>query len=320
MNPIGGYFSLELGGGKQYHANAIYLNSARNCLEYILIARQYSTIHIPYYTCDSILQPINRLGIPSKFYHIDENFEIKEDFELKQNECLLYTNYFGLKQEYVKSLSRHYGKKLIVDNSQAFYAEAISRTDTFYSPRKFFGVPDGGILISDASYDGYLEKDTSYNRMSHLLKRIENGAESAYPDFKHNEAALDNSGMAYMSELTKRILGSIDYEHTAKVRKENFDFLHSGLKARNVLNFDFDDNYVPMVYPYYCDEEKLRNKLIENKIFVATYWPNVFEWCNEDEIEYKLARNIIPLPIDQRYGIEEMKRIVALVNDFYRGI
>ena len=64
---------------------------------------------------------------------------------------------------------------------------------------------------------------------------------------------------------------------------------------------------VPMVYPYYVKNgAELRNRLIENKIFVARYWPNVSEWARMDSIEYSLTLNLLPLPVDQRYGNEEM--------------
>ena len=33
---IGGYFELELRNGAYYHKDAIRLNTARNCFEYIL--------------------------------------------------------------------------------------------------------------------------------------------------------------------------------------------------------------------------------------------------------------------------------------------
>jgi hypothetical protein len=34
MQPIGGYFELELRKGKEYHTDAIRLNTGRNALEY----------------------------------------------------------------------------------------------------------------------------------------------------------------------------------------------------------------------------------------------------------------------------------------------
>lgn len=45
------------------------------------------------------------------------------------------------------------------------------------------------------------------------------------------------------------------------------------------------------------------------------YWPNVLEWCDENDIEYKLMKNVLPLPCDQRYGEEDMNKIYELINE-----
>lgn len=71
-----------------------------------------------------------------------------------------------------------------------------------------------------------------------------------------------------------------------------------------------------MVYPYLTNDVTLRKRLIANKIYVATYWPNVFDWCNESDVEYQMAKNIIPLPIDQRYGVADMDIIVNTIIEY----
>ena len=71
-----------------------------------------------------------------------------------------------------------------------------------------------------------------------------------------------------------------------------------------------------MVYPYAVSNgQELRKRLIENKVFVAKYWPNVLP-CKGFELEVSLANNVMALPIDQRYGVEDMERIVSIINEF----
>lgn len=69
-----------------------------------------------------------------------------------------------------------------------------------------------------------------------------------------------------------------------------------------------------MIYPYWSDDDSLRKKFIEHRTYVATYWPNVVEWCCENDIEYKLTKYMLPLPCDQRYGEEDMERIITLIK------
>ena len=165
MKPIGGYFSLELSRGESYHQGAIDLNTGRNCLEYILKCRGYRKVYIPYYTCDVVLEPFKKLGVPYEYYHVNIHLEIRDEVVLKEGEALLYTNYYGLKQRYTEKLAQHYGNRLIVDNTQAFYANSIKGIDTFYTCRKFFGVTDGAILYTDKILTEEYSVDESYSRM-----------------------------------------------------------------------------------------------------------------------------------------------------------
>lgn len=315
MDAIGGYFELELRKGEHFHKQAFRFNSARNCFEYILLARKYTKIYIPYYTCEVMLQPLQKYGISYEFYSINDCLEPIELPKIHSNEALLYTNYYGLKQSYVEFLAGIYGNQLIVDNAQAFFAPRVDGIDTFYSPRKFFGVPDGGYLYTDAILQHNFVADKSYHRMQHLLLRIEEGAENGYSLFRKADESLDNQPIHKMSYLTERLLQNVDYSYIRKKRKENFLFLQHSLSESNKLVIKEDDDSVPMIYPYLTVNVQLKKKLIDKRIFVATYWPNVEKWCNADSIECFLARNLIAIPIDQRYGVREMSKILDLIND-----
>ena len=314
MDAIGGYFSLELPQREEYHKNAIRLNTGRNCLEYILRVRGYKKVYVPYYTCEAVMEPINKLGIPYEFYHIDVHFEIRDRFTLKEGDALLYTNYFGLKQRYVEQLAVKIGSRLIVDNTQAFYAKPIPGIDTFYTCRKFFGVPDGAYLYCDKKLDEGIEQDYSYDRVSHLVKRIDLSAEDGFKDFRRVDDGLDNQPIRNMSKLTQRMMQGIDYEAAAQRRRANFQIFHIALGKENNLELHLDEDAVPMVYPYLVSVESMRGRLIDNKIFVARYWPNVLEWTTNDSIDYMLAYQMQPLPIDQRYGVDDMNRIISIVK------
>ena len=123
---------------------------------------------ITYFTCDVVLSPFHKLYIHYSFYSINSQLEFNEQIKLEENDYLLIHNYFGIKDSYIKQLEDIYKDKLIVDNSQALYAEKIPGINTFYSPRKFVGVPDGGIAFSNYNIDiNQFEIDQSFDRCSH---------------------------------------------------------------------------------------------------------------------------------------------------------
>jgi hypothetical protein len=316
MNPIGGYFELELRDGKEYYQNAFRLNTGRNALELILRIRQYKKVFIPYYTCSVLLEPFKKLKVKYEFYSIDEEFEPLFNFDrVNKNEGFLYTNYFGLKSTFISHLSQ-YCKNLIIDNSQAFFCKPEPAIDTFYSPRKYFGLSDGAYLFTNAKINYKFEKDISIYRFSHLIGRIENSAEESYSLFVQNDNSLVGLPIKLMSNLTHTLLKSIDYKAIAKIRRNNFNQLHSALDSLNVLKINTAESAVPMVYPFLTRKKGFRNYLIKNKIYVAQYWPNVLEWCKEESIENKLAQSLLNLPIDQRYSKHQMQTIIELILNY----
>lgn len=322
MKPIGGYFSLETNAGQEYHCNALRFNAGRYALEFILITRKYRKIYLPYYICDSVMEPIRQLGIEYDFYHINNQLEPAVSLQPKDDEVVLYVNYFGLKDSFAETFCYNYSNT-ILDFTQAFYCHPGNKynnrdlkCDTFYSCRKYFGVPDGAYLYTDAESSVYekISQDESFERMTFLTKRIDRSPQEAYPDFHANDEAIGDAGMLRMSRLTESILSGIDYTAKANRRIHNFYMLNDALNKTNNLKLHLDYGTVPLVYPYYVkDGARLRQHLIDHQVFCARYWPNVMDWCQPCDLEYQLAENLVCLPIDQRYDDSDMERILKFL-------
>ena len=315
MREVGGYFELELENkGSFIHDDGVLVNTGRNALELILSNLPNNPkVYIPKYTCEVILEPFQKLGIQYSFYSVNFQLEIADEIVLEQNDYLLYTNYFGVKDNYVKFLVSQYPNQIIIDNAQALFIEPTAMC--FYSPRKYVGIPDGGIAYMDKSIDvAEYEQDRSFDRCLHLLKRIDLDSRAGYADFKYNSSLLKNQPIRKMSRLTQALLSAIDFEKVRSKRRENFAALHSLLGSSNKLELDSLESIAcPMVYPYMTDDYSLRQRLINSCFFVATYWPNVGECCGCESREFQLSQAIIPLPIDQRYTKEDLIGILKLL-------
>lgn len=320
MQPIGGYFELaDREEGKGFpHSEGILLNTGRNALEYILLSiGDVKCVYLPYYTCEVILEPLKKLNIPWVFYHINSRFEMVEDIQPKAGEYIIANNYFGIKDAYIQTLAEKYGNHLIVDCAQAFFATPISGIKSFYSTRKYVGVADGGVAYGvDGKYSLLYDEDDSALHDSHLRIRKEKGAETGFHDYQKNESSLDNQPIRLMSRNTRDILWHIDYDKVQTRRRANFLYLHEALKERNFLTLpDLDSFACPMVYPFMTRINRdLRRELIKQKVFVAKYWSNVHQ-INSYELEYGLTERVVPLPIDQRYGGDEMNRIIEIIRN-----
>ncbi|MHA1226673.1 MAG: hypothetical protein ACTSPV_08035 [Candidatus Hodarchaeales archaeon] len=319
VKEIGGYFQMELPRGKEYHNNAISLNSGRNCLLYILKAYNIQKIYYPYFSCESMLRVIKKYlpNVKIRFYHIDATFKPIINYPLETGFWLLYINYYGICSELMSS----FGQRTIIDNSQSFFTNPILNQPTFYSPRKFFGVPDGGYLYSTKKIPEELDRDVSYQRTSHLLKRIDLSSSQGYKDFLAAETLIDEQPILRMSRLTQRLLSAIDYDAVIMIRRNNFFHLHNSLSDLNELlghlsKFQNLNNFVPFVYPLkIVNGNLLRQRLIDHNIFIPKYWPPELLTTNKlSSIEYEFVENVVSLPIDQRYNLEDMERVLNLIN------
>lgn len=315
QHEIGGYFGLEPGRhGNNPHAVARGLNSARNCLLYVLLARRSARLYLPAYLCDSMLEPLRQAAVEHEFYNVDAGLEIDAPPRLGRDEYLLYVNYFGVKGEYSRRLAARYGPALIVDNSQALYAPPADCAATLYSPRKFCGVSDGGYLYSDASLGAALERDVSYDSVRHLAGRVDFGATPFYADFRASDRRLRGRPLRRMSALTEALLNGIDHAHARQARQRNFLQLHAVLGPVNRLCIDAAGIDGPMVYPFVADDPSLRQRLIARKVYVATYWQEVSQREQASALEKALVEQLVALPIDQRYGPEEMQFVLDLIE------
>ena len=202
---------------------------------------------------------------------------------------------------------------IIMDNTQAFFQKPIFGIDTIYSCRKFFGVPDGAYLSTDTFLEEDIEFDLSKNRMEHILGRFEGQASDYYINFQKNDEAFKELPLRKMSNLTRNILGAIDYEKVRVARNSNFNYLHEKLNYKNILNIKVPDG--AFAYPYYNKNGiETRKKLAEKKIYIPTLWSNVLSKNDKSSIEYDYAANILSLPCDQRYGIKEMEYLYEILT------
>ena len=310
MKEIGGYFGLESFGGREYHEDLIALNNGRNALLYLLKARKIQKLYIPWFLCDSVSNLCDRYHYDYDYYAIDRDFMPVFTGKLSPGEYLYVVNFYGqLSNETARQLKAQHGN-IIFDNIHAFYQKPVDGIDTIYSCRKFFGVPDGGYLSTDAILEEELPMDVSKDRMKHVLGRFEGSASDYYGDFKANDHSFGELELRRMSALTHNLLRAVDYESVCRRRNENYAVLDAVLGRINSLPLQAPDG--PYAYPFYCrNGMEIKKKLAGKGIFVATLWPNVLgmDGC----LEKDFAENILPLPCDQRYDGTDMKRIIGEV-------
>lgn len=305
---IGGYFGLDLPCYADLYPEALKFQSGRAAIRAMLESAGIERVMLPAYVCDSVIKAVVDSGAMVETYTLNESLYPKDlPRRLPERCALLYVNYFGLCQKNISRLLVEIpGDRLIIDNSQALFAEHEDVLATIYSPRKFAGVPDGGLLRVSPTLNVALpmeEDKASIERMRSLLVRMAYSAREGYADFQKIAISLKDTTPLAMSRLTQRLMKSIPWDQMAERRRENFMVMAQKLDALNDMHWKLGEHDVPMCYPLTLrgrQIEKIKAKLVARNIFVPVYWKDALPRIAPDSIEVVLTNETLFLPIDQR--------------------
>lgn len=313
MREYGGYIELDTYRLPMLHEGAVALDCGRNCLAYLFGTRKIKKLMLPYYMCDSVLNVCRRYGVEMSFYHINESFA-PEEVSLPGDTWLYVMNYYGqLKREQLAELKSKY-KRVIFDNAQAYFDEPLDGTDTLYTCRKFFGVPDGAFLYTDTLSDEEYPLDESFERMHFLLGRYERSASEFYQEYSANNHQFADAPIRRMSKLTENLLHGIDYGYVKQRRTDNFKTYNKLSGSMNQLKLREPEG--AFAYPLLIENgSAVRKALQQKKIYIPTLWPNVAADGGASGWERYAAENILPLPTDQRYNTDDINYIMQEIKN-----
>lgn len=327
-NTMGGclYFEGCNLSGKAYYEeyDRVDVDCGRSAIQYILETEKKKRIWLPVFNCPLVEKRILKAfpSIQIKYYNIDADF-IPVLSESIKDDLFLWVNYYGLMPDYIIDKicgSRYGGGVIIVDNIQGYFTKPREGVYNIYSCRKFVGVPDGAHIIKSNIIKKDLPVYSTADNYYFLLKAYEEGSGLSYSAYQKSEERFTDEKTVYgMPRLTSQLLKTVSYDAIIKRRKGNFMILHQLLKACNQINLNLDITYqssVPCVYPLLIREHgiSVRKELVEQGIYVSTLWKHIISDHKANEFEKKLAENVIPLPIDQRYEEEDMKKLTSIVQ------
>lgn len=315
---IGGYLELELPEAQAWlPPGAISYQAARKAFQALLRWGRPRRVWLPRYACVSLSEVLHEERIEHACYRIDEQLRLAQAVPLEPGEWLLYINYFGVRDGYARQLLERYDPgSVVMDCSQSLFSAPFNCLATLYSPRKFVGVPDGGLLVTEAAVPPPKEVDTrSFERLSPLIKRIAFSPESGYQEHHQTDRALGEGEPMRMSALTSHLLRRIDAGRVGARRIANFGLLHQLLGRHNQLELE-PPAVPPMCYPLLTGHAGLREFLIDRRIFVPRYWSDLDRAHPCFYVERSLSTRLVALPCDQRYGEDHVHRIAQACIDY----
>ncbi len=331
INIIGGKFGLpeKIISNPDYPhfllGNPVLLFNGRSGIKLALDSLKPENIWLPSYLCQTIISAVNPEASHIRFYPIDDHLRLENlDFidEIRNGDFFLFIDYFGF--PFDRSLLQELkGKRAILfqDCSQALFSEWDEEISDFclYSPRKFLGVPDGGILKIGSNYHPArpgLEEPPEEVFMQLFWAVVKRREFDVYGDENHwNRFFIEGEegftpGYSRMSDLSYYLLrNSFDFEAISRIRRKNYQTLLDSLGEFAIFQ-DLPDSVVPLGFPIKVENrDHLQRELFREKIFPPIHW--VIEGVVPTDFykSHLLSQRIMTLPCDQRYGEEEMEHI-----------
>ena len=122
----------------------------------------------------------------------------------------------------------------------------------------------------------------------------------------------------HISDFSKFIISCQNIDNIIEARKRNYFYLKEKLQRIGISPAcKVQKDACPLVLPIrVSDRDRFRGYLMEHRIFCAVHWP--FDGGNEKDrpIGKRNSENLISLPIDQRYGYEELDYMISVISSF----
>ena len=294
-------------------------------------------VHVPAFLCDSILLPITELGLDCDFYPVD--LKLKSYPDPSPGSAIIVIHYFGWLDESIVQLRAEAGDKyhLIEDMTHAFLSDwragpEVSRS-IFFTPRKFAPVPFGGWCSSDAVLKAPNNEIESLNyrsiiarmaRSMYLEKNqypVDSDYEEFYLDaFREVEEFLDKyPTYTSVPQIALEIIAGLDWANIAKKRRMNWQCLHELLAGHvEILQPSLPNDVVPLGYIVRLENrDAIRKSMAENRIFCPVHWPSSSVVPSKTFTQAALLSDTcLTLPIDQRYGIDDMTKLADTLKSY----
>lgn len=331
---------------REYY-NSIFFKSGRNAIKALarIIKNDGRRVILPAYTCETVISPFIDEGFEIGYYGINTDMSLNTESLLRlidtfQPNAVLFHSYFGFDtlsadESFIEKIHSR-GITIIEDITQAVFSNHHIECADYYvsSLRKFLAIPDGGVLFSKAELDirGICSPNQEMVRVA--VEAFEQKAEyisSSYNEklkvrfrngyIKLNQLIADNNQLTYINPESLRIFESCDIGYIKSKRRENFENLKAvvcEIDGVGLVISKMDDNASPLYLPIYVkgNREILQKYLAENKVYCPVIWPKPSQVMCEFEATEYMYTHMLCIPIDQRYGKDDLCRIERLLREY----
>lgn len=277
---------------------------------------------LPDYLCKVIPEVFDEFRVDYSYYRVHEDLSFDVGDELQHFDVLYVINYFG--QQADLSVLQESNQWIVEDNVFLPMVENhynLKNWIGFNSFRKISSLADGSIIRSTCKLEERQIKQTEacFSALKYAAKRIKyeylhvsgHSEEEYLKLFAAAEELIDEQreifaiSNASLFNLFEFYL-NIDREYRTRVH--NIKILDEYLSPWRVnKKAPHPSLYVLSVK----NRDNLRQYLFKHKIFLPVHWPRIAGITN------LLYDKIISIPVDSRYGEDDMHHVAKLIRRFY---
>jgi hypothetical protein len=305
----------DSGHGLIYPRPGALVFSGRTAIEAVL--RKMPDVHtalIPSYCCDSMIIPFRDAGIDVSFYKVEWDDGLKVEIEGTAN-ILIWCNYFGF-----KNVMPGFDGVVIEDITHSILSDAPSHPQSDYlvaSLRKWEPINCGGYCSVEvdgmAPPEGFINLKTAAMEMkTEYLKEPQAEKKERFLQMfgESNHWLAEQYSGLLIDSYSQHYLQNVDPEKQRRIRRENARVLYEGLNGRVQFMFPLNEMDCPLFVPILLqNRDRVRAYLIQKEIYCPIHWPKPKD-CESNIYDMELS-----LICDQRYGIEDMERIISVIKE-----
>lgn len=342
MREIGSEYSLALHSGctpcidiRDSASGGILMKSGRSAIDLAAAMIENSgkekSVAMPSWCCGSMLQPFVERGWRISFYEIafeDEKTVLKG--EIPEDVSLLYTSsFFG--SDPLIEINPPSSILRIHDFTHSFLDQTVPDAEFLVaSIRKWGAIATGGIFISKEELpylpelkraDGSLKFRAMQMKADYLEKG--NDDKNAFLELfsSANHSFEEEYSMLGIDSMSNSLYQKWNIAEISEIRRRNAGLLREGLADIDEIRCILPDSecHVPLFVPAMVSGGKrdaLRQHLTAQEIYLPVHWPRPA--LVPAGLSRQLFEEELSLVCDQRYGEEDMLRIIQTIKTFFR--
>lgn len=318
----------EKGDGIRLPGFGHFVFSGRTAIETVLLnIPNAKKALLPSYCCESIIQPFKTLGIDVEFYPVyfsDNGIIIDIDID-NNTDIVFLCNYFGYSTNQLEKIKNNDSVIIIEDITHSLLSNIPFHDFSDFivaSLRKWFPVYSGGYFAAfnknidclNYSYPPVFFIDNKSSAMELKREYLKDFDEQKKKEYlikfaESNNWISKNYSKMFIDQWSYDYISTVDIDNIKRKRIKNARALYQGLSDRVRFLFPENDIECPLFVPILVNNNSyIRSVLAANGIYCPIHWPRP-QNCKSNLYEYELS-----LVCDQRYNIDDMNKIVEVIN------